>query len=231
MKWSVNQNKQFTDIVEFKSSALRQVLDLQYRSLLLAERELLEHSDFRAIKILDFGAGEQGFTQRNHCGDYKTIDPHFSATWKTEDDIPAGERFDLIVSTEVFEHLAQPLNILRKLGEHQAPGQKIYLTTPFMAREHGAPDDFQRWTEMGMQKLLEDSGYRVEKMIRRGNLVSVVSSFLNYRLFKSLRSIYFPLAVCAAPFVLLLLVFAQGTLSCRKKSATYLGLSVLAVKI
>lgn len=230
MKWTVNQNKSFADIVEFQSAGIRSLLDLQFRSLLMAERELLEHTDFRAIKILDFGAGEQGFTKRNHCGQYKTVDPYFPANWKTVQDIPSTENFDLIVSTEVFEHLESPAEVLKSLSKFQTRGQKIYMTTPFLAREHGAPEDFQRWTEMGMIRLLESAGYKVDKLIRRGNLISVVSAFLNYKLFKGLRSIYFLPALLLAPFVLIVLLLAQLTLTFNKNSSTYLGLSVLATK-
>lgn len=46
------------------------------------------------------------------------------------EDIDLGRRFDLIVLSEVFEHLDAPGIALKNLMQHVVPGGKIALTTP-----------------------------------------------------------------------------------------------------
>jgi hypothetical protein len=215
----------------FRNAFLRKILDLQYRSLCQAENKLLKNLDFASLRVLDHGAGEQEFKKRHRCAHYFSLDPFCPATWKSTKEIPPNENFDLIVSSEVFEHLENPAEVLKALCAHQRPGQKIFITTPFMARQHGAPRDYQRWTQVGLESLLTKAGYRVERSVKRGNLISVISAFLNFKLFQGLRSIYFPIALFCAPVVLAILALAHISLKCGAHSDTYLGLSVLASKV
>ncbi|WP_415061556.1 methyltransferase domain-containing protein [Bdellovibrio sp.] len=227
MNWVIKRSKSFPDLHEFKNGMWRSFLDLQFRSILQAEKDL--GLDTPQGCVLDFGAGSQILKQRMTCREYHSVDPNFEATWKSLEEIPQGRQFDLIAALEVFEHLRDPANILQTLTRHQDLGKKIYITTPFLAREHGAPEDFQRWTAEGMKELLTSAGYRVEKIVKRGNGVSVVSSYLNFALFRMLTSRYFVLAVLLAPIAVILLLIAHFTLR-RSSASFYLGLSVLASK-
>lgn len=228
MNWGIKKNLCFPSLVEFPSSRLRSLLDLQYRSILIAEKEL-DLSQFSG-RILDFGCGTQELRQRISGKDYFSVDPYFPATWKNLSEVPQTQVFELVAAVEVFEHLRDPAEHLQRLSRHQVSGQKIYLTTPFLAREHGAPEDFQRWTEQGLEGLLQDCGYRVEKIIRRGGLVSVLSSFLNFSFFQLLNSRYFVFGLLLAPLVVIMLLLAHMSLKVNHGSPYYLGLSVLASK-
>lgn len=230
MKLFVKQNSEFSDLVEFSSAQIRRVLDLQFQSRCLAEKEIFKDLDLTKLKVLDFGAGTQEFRQRHQISDYKALDPHMPADWKSLSEIPPGEKFDLIIASEVLEHLENPAQVLKELSNLLKPGQKIYLTTPFMAREHGAPADYQRWTQSGLEKLLMTSGFKVEQSHRRGNLISVVSAFLNFSVFKILKSPGFLVGLVLLPIALILLLFAQISLFLNFQSSVYLGLSVLASK-
>ncbi len=227
MNWVIRRSSSFPDLHEFKNRTIRVFLDLQFRSILQAEVVLgLKTPQGR---VLDFGAGSQDFKKRMLCREYLSVDPHFLSTWRSLEDIPEGQRFDLVAAVEVFEHLKDPVKILKDLAQHQEPGSKIYVTTPFLAREHGAPEDFHRWTAEGLKELLAGAGYRVEKIVKRGNGISVVSSYLNFSLFRMLNSRYFVFALLLAPVAFVLLLVAHWTLQ-RKSSSFYLGLSVLASK-
>lgn len=230
MSWFPKEHSTFNDLIEFPNGLLRHFLDLQYRSLCRAEKSLLTEFDFAKMKVLDFGSGAQDFKVRHRVVHYESCDLQGTPTWRNLEQIPQSKRFDLIVACEVFEHLVSPQEVLKKLSKFQSLGQKIYISTPFLAREHGAPEDFQRWTEQGLKTLLENAGYKVETCIRRGHLLTVLSSLLNYSFFKGLKTKFSPFFLLLFPLVLVLLLVSHISLGMFRHSPHYLGLSVLATK-
>lgn len=230
MKFLFRQNSQFSELVEFSSTGARRLLDLQFQSRCLAEKELFKGLNLSQLKVLDFGAGAQDFFQRHQVLKYNSLDLHVPADWKSLSEIPKGEMFDLIIASEVLEHLENPAVVLRELANFLQPGQRIYVTTPFMAREHGAPSDYQRWTKNGLEKLLVDAGFKIEQSQRRGNGLAVVSAFLNYSVFKIIKSPGFLIGLALLPLALFLLLLAQISLLIKFQSSVYLGVSILASK-
>ena len=87
----------------------------------------------------------------------------------------ALEKFDLVIAEQVFEHILRPdlaaANVLRMLR----PGGAFVVTTPFMLKVHGHPSDLYRWTEHGMQQLLETAGFNVIRTGSWGNRECVVA--------------------------------------------------------
>lgn len=66
--------------------------------------------------------------------------------------------FDLVICTEVLEHVSQPVLVLRNLYELMSPGGVLVLTTPTMMPYHGVPYDFFRYTENGLATVVADAG-------------------------------------------------------------------------
>ena len=52
----------------------------------------------------------------------------------TIDDVPAQEKFDLIILAHVLEHLANPKEILQKLASHLKPQGALYIEVPNIER-------------------------------------------------------------------------------------------------
>ncbi len=71
---------------------------------------------------------------------------------------------NLVVSREVFEHLADPWLAAREVERVLAPGGLLYLQTPFIIGRHAGPDDYWRFTRQGLRRLIESSGLRVERL-------------------------------------------------------------------
>jgi SAM-dependent methyltransferase len=81
-------------------------------------------------KALDFGSGDSNLlaSMLSEAGfDAMHYDPIYHP-----DSAYASESFHLIVSTEVFEHLDDPLRILWHLAEHLKPGGFLALQTQFL---------------------------------------------------------------------------------------------------
>ena len=66
---------------------------------------------------------------------------------------------DLVLMTEVLEHIKEPKAVLAEVYRILKPGGKLILTTPFVWPEHEAPNDFYRYTKYGLEYLLREAGF------------------------------------------------------------------------
>lgn len=122
------------------------------------------HGTTDKIRILDFGAGASPYKIYFPNADYRRadiiktpgLDYEIDANSRIDEE---SETFDLIISTQVLEHventrayLAESLRLLKKSG-------KLLVTTHGIWEEHGVPYDFQRWTEAGMMRDLKAVGF------------------------------------------------------------------------
>jgi len=64
--------------------------------------------------------------------------------------------YDLVVCTEVLEHVLRPWDAVAELFRITRPGGFLLLTTPFNFRIHGPLPDCWRFTEYGLRELLKD---------------------------------------------------------------------------
>lgn len=69
--------------------------------------------------------------------------------------IPDGH-FDVVLCTEVLEHVVQPFAAIQELSRITKLGGYIFITTPLNARIHGPVPDCWRFTEFGLKVLLRD---------------------------------------------------------------------------
>lgn len=76
----------------------------------------------------------------------------------------AGDlKMDLVISTQVWEHLNQPVPSLKALYESMSPGGVLLFAVPFKAPFHGAPEDYWRYTKSGVVQVLEQGGFCVPR--------------------------------------------------------------------
>ena len=70
-----------------------------------------------------------------------------------------GERrFDVVVISEVLEHLHLPHVAVQKIRDVLVDGGLLILTVPFMLPIHEEPRDFFRYTRFGVEFLLREFG-------------------------------------------------------------------------
>jgi SAM-dependent methyltransferase len=75
-------------------------------------------------------------------------------------EIPVGDdRFDLVVMTQVLEHLPAPLDVLREMKRVLKPGRPIFASCPLYYEEHEQPYDFYRYTQFALRRLFSDAGF------------------------------------------------------------------------
>ena len=135
--------------------------ELEMWSRIVMNRETLKLIEARSPetkKVLEIS----GNSWKNRCKFKEYKDLHWP-----EYDICAtalGERFDLIIAEQVFEHLLWPYRAGRHVYEMLNPGGLFLITTPFLVRIHENPVDCSRWTPLGMRHFLAECGFPFEKI-------------------------------------------------------------------
>jgi SAM-dependent methyltransferase len=67
-----------------------------------------------------------------------------------------SECADVIICTEVLEHLENPAACADEIFRLLLPGGKAFISVPFMYPIHADPFDFQRFTADGLRRLFRD---------------------------------------------------------------------------
>jgi SAM-dependent methyltransferase len=84
---------------------------------------------------------------------------------------------DLVLCTEVLEHLPEPDRALAEMNRVRAPAGLLIVTVPLMWGEHDHVD-YQRWTEAGLRRLLQSAGLEVQEVRRRGGIFTMLGSMI-----------------------------------------------------
>jgi SAM-dependent methyltransferase len=75
------------------------------------------------------------------------------------------ERYDMVVCTQVLEHVPRPEAVLVELYRVLKPGRQLWLSTPLFYEEHMQPYDFFRYTRFGLRSLFERAGFSVNEIV------------------------------------------------------------------
>ena len=75
--------------------------------------------------------------------------------------IPVDDsRYDLVLLSQVLEHLPRPDLVLAELHRVLKPGGRLWASAPLFYEEHERPYDFYRYTQFGLRRLFEQSGFK-----------------------------------------------------------------------
>lgn len=123
-------------------------------------------------RVLDAGAGDARYrtlfaSHTYETADFGKVDKEYGVL-DYECDLAAipveDQRFDLIIFTQVMEHLPDPLPVLVELRRILKPGGRIWATAPLFFEEHEQPYDFYRYTQFAWRRFGELSGLEVESL-------------------------------------------------------------------
>lgn len=123
-------------------------------------------------RVLDAGAGRCQYapyfqSHRYETADFCQVDKGYGRIDHVCDlaAIPVEDRrYDLVLCSQVLEHVPHPAAVLRELCRVLRPEGRLWLTAPLFYEEHEAPHDYYRYTRYGLQRLLEDAGFEVERL-------------------------------------------------------------------
>lgn len=132
-------------------------------------RALRDVSASPGATILDFGAGASPYRSLFPGCQYRQADisTSLACDYLISEDGTVPERsnvFDVVLSTQVLEHVREPHLYLAECFRLMKPGGMLALSTHGLFEEHGCPDDFQRWTADGLKRDVERAGFEITGM-------------------------------------------------------------------
>lgn len=165
----------------------------RYIGIVYIQPVMREVKSYARGMMLDVGCG----TRRYESIFRETVDAYIGLDWPEIEDralpdvvgdamkLPfKSASFDIVLATELMEHLPSPHNFLLEVSRVLRDGGTLILTVPFMEPIHEEPRDYYRFTPFSLRLLLEEHGFSIQKIWKRGGWWSVVlGSFVNQSLY------------------------------------------------
>jgi SAM-dependent methyltransferase len=144
----------------------------RYRLRKFAEQAAAQGSS-KDFRVLDAGAGKAPFRRLFDHLTYETAD--FGQVAKkayapidyrcdlTAIPVP-DSTYDLVLCTQVMEHVPDPLAVLREFHRVLKPGGQAWLTAPLFFAEHEKPFDFHRFTQFAWRRMAGETGFTIKEI-------------------------------------------------------------------
>ncbi len=68
----------------------------------------------------------------------------------------AAAQVDAVLCEYVLEHVPDPEAIVKEIERVTKPGGTVYVSVPFVASFHSSPNDYYRWSKMGLKEQLKN---------------------------------------------------------------------------
>jgi SAM-dependent methyltransferase len=159
------------------------------------EKELKAVPETARGALLDLGCGAQPYRRlyQHYFRQTVTGDHTVRSKIDAQLDIHAlpfeDEAFDAVILSEVIEHVVNPMQALLEIQRVLKKGGLLFLTWPFMHPLHELPHDYARYTEFGMNHLLQKSGFQLETLTRRGDFITLGLAMIEQCLFNLLEAL------------------------------------------
>jgi SAM-dependent methyltransferase len=133
-------------------------------------RRMIEDSGINVGTALDFGCGQSPYRGRlpegtSYIGADLAGNEGADVTLRADGSLPVDDaRVDLVLSTQVLEHVEDPALYLSESLRVLRPGGKLVLSTHGIMYYHRDPVDHWRWTRTGLTKIVEAAGFEVVKL-------------------------------------------------------------------
>jgi SAM-dependent methyltransferase len=119
--------------------------------------------------LLDFGCGSMPYRNILSASihQYLGADIKENSAAQIEINIETGKilledcSVDIVLSTQVLEHVVSPLAYLRESNRVLKEAGLLVLSTHGVWMYHPDPTDFWRWTADGLSKIISDEGFEV----------------------------------------------------------------------
>lgn len=149
------------------------------------------------MHVLDAGAGDGRFRAELSHTHYVAVDlavGDMSWDYKSNLDVvgdlirmPFNDAvFDVVVCTQVLEHVPEPFLVLAEISRVLKGGGKLILSAPQSWHQHQKPYDFYRYTSFGLRYLMKKAGLCIESIEPMGGyfwFLSFQLQNINYWLF------------------------------------------------
>ncbi|MBX4199207.1 class I SAM-dependent methyltransferase [Candidatus Parcubacteria bacterium] len=147
------------------------------------ERFLQRHATTK--RTLDVGSGGSAYSK--YFPDRLTMD--LDPTRKPEvvadaHDLPfKDEEFEVILCTEVLEHVKNPFKVESELRRVAKRGGQLILSTRFVFPLHDTPHDYWRYTKYGLRELFKE--WEIVEIVEETENFSAIGALLQRLAFQS----------------------------------------------
>lgn len=124
-----------------------------------------------ADRILDYGCGGSPYRALFPSSTYHRADlaGSLNVDFTFGDDsrlaVPDAS-YDLVLSTQVLEHVRDVGTYLAEARRILAPGGRLFITTHGTFPEHACPHDYHRWTADGLAGAIARAGFRIDRVCK-----------------------------------------------------------------
>ncbi len=192
-------------------------------------RECNEHvvatylKDKNRASLLDYGCGDRPYKPLfdPHVGRYLGADIDLNQSADILIDRKTGrvdteEQFDVLLSTQVLEHVTDPATYLQEAHRLLQPDGLLILSTHGYWIYHPDPTDFWRWTRDGLEKIIVREGFEIVETLgifnRFASGLQIFQDGLFFKIPKPLRFLW------TGWFALFQLILDNGSLHNRDAS-------------
>lgn len=92
----------------------------------------------------------------------------------------ADASYDIVLSTQVLEHVQDPAKVVHEMARVLKPGGLLFLTTPQSSPLHNLPWNYFNSTNLGLRLLFEKAGLTVSKEEPQGGHFTVLAYNLHW---------------------------------------------------
>jgi SAM-dependent methyltransferase len=162
----------------------------------------------KRYRLLDYGCGFRPYKyifdrfNVEYIGADIGDNPDADVRIEPGEEVPFKDcEFDIIMSSQVLEHVEDASLYLRECRRLLKPNGLLFISTHGTWQYHGHPYDYQRWTSYGLKSIITKSGFEIiefRPMIGQLALTSQLRvSFLNsffVNVIPFLKILFFPIS-------------------------------------
>jgi SAM-dependent methyltransferase len=169
------------------------------------------------MKVLDAGAGPCPYKPYfKHCSyestDFKRVNKDLDFLSNLEKIPKKNETYDVILCTEVLEHVKDPEKVLKEFHRILKKHGKLLLTCPQGWRMHQIPHNYFYFTKYGLLELLKKTGFNKEEITPMGGYFLFLADTLktdyvleqykkNWFVYWLIQAFQYPLFQIVFPFI------------------------------
>lgn len=133
-------------------------------------------------QVLDYGCADMQyrhlFMQQDYAGADLPGNDRASVTIQADSRLPLPSgSLDLVLSSQVLEHVDDPVIYLQEAFRTLRDGGRLLLSTHGMMIYHPDPVDYWRWTGQGLSRIVEQAGF---ELVSQRGVMGLAASGLQF---------------------------------------------------